>query len=100
MISYTISFAQTDSVAMQRMTPKDLKKLGDNFVLQGDNNSAIDYYELYLKRLPGDSKIQYKLADSYRAVRDYERAEKMYLKAYTSNAEKNVLALYSFTNLE
>jgi outer membrane protein OmpA-like peptidoglycan-associated protein/tetratricopeptide (TPR) repeat protein len=99
LISFSFGYAQTDSVAMQRMTPKDLKKLGDNYVLQGDNNSAIDYYEAYLKRLPSDAKIQYKLADSYRAVRDYERAEKMYLKAYTSNSEKNVLALYYYAEM-
>ncbi|MBI3518373.1 MAG: OmpA family protein [Bacteroidetes bacterium] len=99
MISYACSFAQTDSIGLQRMSTKDLKKLGNNAVLQGDNSSAIDYYEAYLKRLPSDSKIQYKLADSYRAVRDYERAEKMYLKAYTSDPEKNTLALYYYAEM-
>lgn len=93
------SFAQADSLSIQRMSTKDLKKLGNNFVLQGDNNSAIDYYETYLKRIPSDSKIQYKLADSYRAVRDYEKAEKMYLKAYTSDPQKNALALYYYAEM-
>ncbi|MES2762566.1 MAG: OmpA family protein [Bacteroidota bacterium] len=99
MLSSAGSFAQTDSLAMQRMTTKDLKKLGNSFVMQGDNNSAISYYETYLKRLPSDSKVQYKLAESYRAVRDYERAEKMYLKAYTSDPEKNALALYYYAEM-
>jgi outer membrane protein OmpA-like peptidoglycan-associated protein/Tfp pilus assembly protein PilF len=93
------SFAQTDSLAIQRMTTKDLKKLGNSYVMQGDHNSAITYYEAYLKRLPSDGKIQYKLAESYRAVRDYERAEKMYLKAYTTDPEKNSLALYYYAEM-
>lgn len=84
---------------MQRMTTKDLKKLGNSYAFQGDNNSAIDYYEVYLKRVPSDSKIQYKLADSYRATRDYEKAEKMYLKAYTSDPQKNALALYYYAEM-
>ncbi len=99
LIGCAYGYAQTDSMAIQRMTTKDLKKLGNSFVLQGDNNSAIDYYEVYLKRVPSDSKIQYKLADSYRAVRDYEKAEKMYLKAYTSDPQKNALALYYYAEM-
>lgn len=91
--------AQTDSLALARMAPKDLKKLGNSYSSQGDNNTAIDYYEAYLKKVPTDGKVQYKIADSYRLTRDYERAEKMYLKAYESDHEKNALALYYYAEM-
>lgn len=92
-------FSQTDSLTLSRIAPKDLKKLGNNAVIQGDHNSAIDYYKAYLKTNKGDGKIQYKLAESYRMIRDYEQAEKMYLKAYNSNPEKNGLALYYYAEM-
>jgi len=96
---FAFGFAQTDSVTLSRMSAKDLKKLGNNAVLQGDHNSAVDYYQFYLKTNKNDSKIQYKLAESYRLTRNYEKAEKMYLKAYNSNPEKNALALYYFADM-
>ncbi len=96
---FAFGFAQTDSVTLSRMSAKDLKKLGNNAVLQGDHNSAVDYYQFYLKTNKNDSKIQYKLAESYRLTRNYEKAEKMYIKAYNSDPEKNVLALYYYADM-
>lgn len=93
------AFTQTDSVTLSRLSAKDLKKLGNNAVIQNDYGSAVDYYKAYLKLNKADSKVQYKMADAYRMVRDYESAEKMYLKAYTSNPEKNALALYYYADM-
>lgn len=92
-------FTQTDSVTLSRMSAKDLKKLGNNAVTQKDYGTAIDYYKAYLRINKADSKVQYSIAESYRMVRDYESAEKMYLKAYSSNPEKNVLALYYYADM-
>lgn len=93
------ALTQTDSVALSRLSAKDLKKLGNNAVVQNDYGSAVDYYKAYLKFNKSDSKVQYKIADAYRMVRDYESAEKMYLKAYQSDPEKNVLALYYYAEM-
>ncbi len=99
MVIWTQAFTQTDSVSLSRLSAKDLKKLGNNAVVQNDYGSAVDYYKAYLKFNKSDSKVQYKMADAYRMVRDYESAEKMYLKAYQSNPEKNVLALYYYAEM-
>lgn len=99
MVIWTRAFTQTDSVSLSRLSAKDLKKLGNNAVVQNDYGSAVDYYKAYLKFNKSDSKVQYKMADAYRMVRDYESAEKMYLKAYQSNPEKNVLALYYYADM-
>lgn len=99
MVIWTRAFTQTDSVSLSRLSAKDLKKLGNNAVVQNDYGSAVDYYRAYLKFNKSDSQVQYKMADAYRMVRDYESAEKMYLKAYQSNPEKNVLALYYYADM-
>lgn len=93
------AFTQTDSVTLSRLSAKDLKKLGNNAVTQKDYGTAIDYYKAYLRINKADSKVQYNIAESYRMVRDYESAEKMYLKAYSSNPEKNALALYYYADM-
>ncbi|MCD6019290.1 MAG: ompA [Bacteroidetes bacterium] len=94
-----VGYSQTDSITLSRMNAKDLKKLGNNAVLQNDFNSSVDYYNAYLRYVPNDSKIQYRIAESYRKIRDYEKAEKFYLKSYTSNPEKNILALYYYADM-
>lgn len=96
---YSVGLSQTDSLTLSQMAAKDLKKLGNSSASQNDYNSAIDYFKAYLKILPNDAKIQYKIADSYRKVRDYEKAEKFYLKAYESNKEGNSIALYYYAEM-
>jgi outer membrane protein OmpA-like peptidoglycan-associated protein/tetratricopeptide (TPR) repeat protein len=93
------AYSQTDSITLSTMNAKDLKKLGNNAALQNDFNSSVDYYSAYLRYVPSDSKIQYRIAESYRKIRDYEKAEKFYLKAYNSNPEKNILALYYYADM-
>jgi len=94
-----IGFSQTDSTTLTMMSPKDLKKLGNNAFSQNDHLTAISYYQMYLKKIPTDAKIQYKIAESYRKTRDYEKAEKFYLKSYNTDSEKNKLALYYYADM-
>lgn len=93
------SFAQTDSLTLARMSTKDLKKMGNSASAQGDYNSAVDYFQVYLKRIPTDAKALYKIADSYRHIRDYERAEKNYLKSYEADKTGNSIALYYYAEM-
>lgn len=94
-----IGFSQTDSLTLSRMSAKDLKKLGNNAAMQGDHNTAIEYYQVYLKKVSRDGKVEYKIAESHRKVRDYAKAEKMYLKAYESDHTKNAMALYYYAEM-
>jgi outer membrane protein OmpA-like peptidoglycan-associated protein len=86
--------AQVDTVALKKMSPNDLKKMGKNAMLQNDYGEAIPYYEQYLKLKKNDYKIQFNLAECYRHERDYTKAEAMYGAAYKSNPQKNITALY------
>ena len=95
----SIGFSQTDSLTLSQMNFQDLRKLGNSAFYQNDHNSAVDYYSAYLKTHPADSKIQYKIAESFRKIRDYENAEKFYLKAYESNKIKNSIALYYYADM-
>ena len=78
----SVGLSQTDSLTLSRMSLKDLKKLGNNASLQEDYNTALDYYQVYLKKMPTDPKVLFKTAEAYRKVRDYDKAEKTYYKAY------------------
>ena len=80
------------------MSSKDLKKLGNNAFIQEDYNSSVDYYKAYLKINRSDSKIQFKIAESYRKTRDYEKASSFYLKSYESS--KNSMALYYYADTQ
>lgn len=94
---YSICFSQTDSLTLSHMSSKDLKKLGNNAFIQEDYNSSVDYYKAYLKINRSDSKIQFKIAESYRKTRDYEKASAFYLKSYESS--KNSMALYYYADM-
>lgn len=94
-----VGLSQTDSLTLSRMSLKDLKKLGNNASIQEDYNTALDYYQVYLKKMPTDAKVLYKAAEAYRKVRDYAKAEKTYYKAYDFDHEKNILALYYYAEM-
>lgn len=92
-------FAQIDTLQLKLTTAKDLKKRGNNAVLQDDYNSAIIYYTRYLKVQPKDSKVEFKLAECYRKIRNYEKAEFYYDKAYKGNPQKNATALFYYASM-
>ena len=79
---------------VKTMRPGQLKSFGKNAFTQGDYTSAAMYYQSYIDAKPKNSKVAYKLAESYRLSKDYRSAEPAYLKAYELNPKKNALALY------
>ncbi|MDP2386760.1 MAG: OmpA family protein [Bacteroidota bacterium] len=92
-LSY-IGIAQVDTLAIKHMNEGTLKKLGKNAMLQKDYNTAIPYFEQFLKLKKNDGAVEFKLAECYRETRNYKKAEVMYAKAYKSDPEKNKTALY------
>lgn len=79
---------------------KTLKKLGKSALQQNDPSSAITFFEAYLKNNKSDANGMYLLGHSYLQVRDYDRAQYMFLKAYTTNKEKAPEALYFHAQMQ
>lgn len=96
-----VTKAQTDSISLARSADKTLKKLGKNALLQDDPNSAITFLEAYQNRAKGkkDGEGLKLLARSYMATRDYEKAKRVYYKAYQTDKEKYTDALYYYAQM-
>jgi OmpA-OmpF porin, OOP family len=94
------AIAQTDSALARDASGKTLKRLGKNALRQNDPASAVTFLEAYSRYRPGDPKGQYLLAKAYAEVRDYERAQKYYLKAYRTNKAKVPDALYHHAQMQ
>jgi len=92
--------AQPDSVMIKKAKGKTLKRLGRNALQQNDPGSAISFLEPYLKNNPTDVKAMDLLAHAYMQIRDYDRAQRMFLKAYTANREKAPEALYYHAQMQ
>ncbi|MBK8807317.1 MAG: OmpA family protein [Bacteroidales bacterium] len=94
-----ISLLAVSTLTAQDLSKKNagqLKNLGKNALKQGDTYSAIDYYEAYLTKKAEDFEIMLTLAKCYQAARNYEKAQDWYKKAYDTNNEKAVEALYHY----
>ncbi len=87
-------WAQLDSAQVKSASPRTLKKLGKNAFQQNDPEMAIYCLESYLKTAPNDAKTSYLLAQSYWQIRDYDRAQVQFLKAYKANPPEMSHALY------
>ncbi len=87
-------FAQPDSMQLRTASPKILKKLGKNALKQNDPGSAISYFEAYLARNKKDAEVTALLGKSFQGIRDYERAQHAYLRAYTIDKKAAGEALY------
>ncbi|MDX2173354.1 MAG: OmpA family protein [Bacteroidota bacterium] len=85
---------------VKRSSPKTLKRLGKSAMEQNDPSSAITFYEAYLKVKTNDAKVMDALGQAYLQIRDYERAQKLFLNAYTTNAEKAPTALYYHAQMQ
>lgn len=83
-----------DSIEALFYTPRQLKRFGNNAMLQGDFYAASKYFTKYLKFKPKDYKVAYRLAESYRINRDYENAQTWYATAFDNSNEQLPLALY------
>lgn len=95
-----LGHAQTDSNLIKKASPRTLKKMGKNALQQNDPEMAIACFENYLKSNPNDAKASFLLANSYLAIRDYERAQVQFLKSYTLNKTDMSEALYYYALMQ
>ncbi|MEO6302291.1 MAG: tetratricopeptide repeat protein, partial [Bacteroidia bacterium] len=95
-----VARSQSDSMLVQRASPKVLKRLGKNAMQQNDPSSAITFYEAYLKKNYRDAKVMYQLGQAYLQIRDYDRAQHMFLNAYEQDVEKAPTSLYFHAQMQ
>lgn len=79
---------------------KVLKRLGKSAMEQNDPTSAITFFDAYLKNNNHDAKVMDQLGHSYLEIRDYDRAQKMFLNAYETDAEKAPTSLYYHAQMQ
>jgi len=94
------NWAQLDSVMTKSASSQTLKKLGKNALRQNDPNSAILFFETYLKNSRNDAASMFLLGTAYLKVRDYAHAQQMFLNAYKTNKEKVPEALYFHAQMQ
>ena len=92
--------SQTDSMLVKRASPKVLKRLGKSAMEQNDPSSAITFYEAYLEKNSRDAKVMDQLGQAYLQIRDYDRAQKMFLNAYEADVEKAPTSLYYHAQMQ
>lgn len=86
--------SQSDSTILKGAKGKTLKKFGKSALKQNDPSSAIVFFQAYLKKNNGDAEAKALLAKSYMEIRDYDRAQHMFLQAYNTDKLKAPEALY------
>ncbi len=74
-----------------------LIEMGDKYAEVNDHQNAIGVYKTVLEEDPNNIAGQYKLAESYRAILDYEMAEGYYEKVKRRNDGRFLLAGYYFS---
>jgi OmpA-OmpF porin, OOP family len=92
--------AQSDSALASNASGRTLKRLGMNALKQDDPASAVTFFSSYVKDSPYDAKGYFLLGKSYSGVRDYEKAQRAFLKAYLTNREKAPEALYYHAQMQ
>lgn len=92
--------SQTDTMLVKRSSPKVLKRLGKSAMEQNDPTSAITFFEAYLKNYSKDAKVMDQLGHSYLEIRDYDRAQHMFLNAYETDVEKAPTSLYYHAQMQ
>jgi OmpA-OmpF porin, OOP family len=91
---------QQDSSFMQNAGARALKKLGQNALKQNDPASAVFYLEGAVKKNTHDAEAKFLLASAYMKVRDYQKSQRMFLNAYSTNANKAPEALYFHAQMQ
>ncbi len=92
---FAVCFAQAQESTQQNINfpAGKLKQLGYNALKLGDTYSAIDFFEAYLAK-KDNPYVQYSLAESYRAARNYKAARDLYTEAYEAKPKTYPMALY------
>ncbi|HQQ95563.1 MAG TPA: OmpA family protein [Bacteroidia bacterium] len=86
--------AQQDSTLLKSANAKALKRLGQNAMKQKDPSTAVFYLESAVQKNKKDADAKFLLAMAYLETRDYERSQRMFLNAYTSDGKKVPEALF------
>ncbi|KAK6021043.1 tetratricopeptide repeat protein, partial [Ostertagia ostertagi] len=87
-------WSQTDSTSLKTASGKSLKRLGKSALKQNDPSSAIIFLEAYVTKNKKDAEAQALLGKAYMEIRDYDRAQHMFLQAYNTDKLKAPEALY------
>ena len=95
-----VAKSQSDSMLVKRSSQKVLKRLGKSAMEQNDPTSAITFFEAYLKNNSRDAKVMDQLGHSYLEIRDYDRAQHMFLNAYEADVEKAPTSLYYHAQMQ
>ncbi len=95
-----VAKSQSDSSLVSRSSLKTLKRLGKSAMAQNDPTSAITFYEAALKKNSRDAKVMDNLAQAYLQIRDYDRAQRMFLNAYEQDVEKAPTSLYYHAQMQ
>ena len=86
--------AQTAEQLLKETETHLLKKLGKNAMKQNDPNSAIIFFETFIKTNKTDYDAFYLLGKAYMQVRNYEKANQFLLKAHQLQKGKKSDALF------
>ncbi len=78
---------------------KKKAKIADKMFKEGIYYDAIDYYEEALEGNPGDTKLTFKLAESYNYSRDYRKAEYHYKAVIDSNPKHEHLLQFKYATM-
>jgi OmpA-OmpF porin, OOP family len=92
--------SQSDSVLLKDATGKTLKRLGRSALKQNNPSSAILFLESYVKTVRHDAEGKFLLGTAYMQIRDYDRAQRMFLNAYKTNKDKAPEALYYHAQMQ
>lgn len=85
--------------ALKYLAPYQLKNFGKNAERSGDVFTAIDYYEEFHSRKPGNPAVLYKLGELYHASRNYEKARDYYQKAFKKSPKKYKKAQFYYAQM-
>lgn len=97
--SGNIVFSQSVT-PLSNLKPAELKRYAKSAEEIGDYYTAITYYERYCELKADDYDIMFRLAEMYRAARDYEKAQKLYLKIYIGENLNTSLALFYLAQMQ
>jgi len=93
------AFAQT-KVDIDNAKPWQLKSYAKKAQAVGDVYSAIDYYELYLKKRKDNTQIAFRLAELYERSRNYTMAAHWYQMVFESDPEKEPIAQFNLARMQ
>lgn len=86
-------------VNAHRSKARESKKMANYSLKVGESYKAIDYYEEYLERKPGDVKTLYKLGVLYYTVRNHKKALITFNKVYLRDSARYPKSQYYYARM-